>query len=348
MAKVHHFRLEDERQDQASLWIERLSEDLSSEELTELKIWLAEDGANRLLLEKMARLWDKMDSLSRLSVLVPQHVSEPQQRHVKLFPKAAALAAVVLGLSMVLFSNFWRDSNNSSQIVHRPAEIIYETEVGEHKTYTLEDGSKITLNTNSRVGVRFTRYQRLLHLESGEVHVEVSKDPDRPLNAMAGDHVIQAIGTAFNLEIKPDRKIELLVTEGSVRIGEKQDLTRVGLKDADVVMPLAARVVVAGHELIISDDSEVAHSISGVDIQAKLSWRDGNLIFRGESLAVAAQEVERYTGVKIVFVNEDLKEARVSGFFRAGDVDGMLSALKENFNIDYQRETETRVLLYRI
>lgn len=89
-----------------------------------------------------------------------------------------------------------------------------------------------------------------------------------------------------------------------------------------------------------------AMPISESEIQVRLSWQKGNLVFRGETLAVAVQEVERYTGVEFIFLDESLKEVRVSGFFRAGDVDGMLAVLKENFDISFQHESETRVLLY--
>ena len=72
MSNVHHFRSEEERFDEASHWIERLGEGLLLEEEAELQTWLLEDPANQAVLEKMARLWDKMDSLSRLSAMVPQ------------------------------------------------------------------------------------------------------------------------------------------------------------------------------------------------------------------------------------------------------------------------------------
>ena len=77
----------------------------------------------------------------------------------------------------------------------------------------------------------------------------------------------------------------------------------------------------------------------------ELSWRDGNLIFRGESLAVAAAEVGRYTPVEFVFVDEGLQKVRVAGFFKAGDVTGFLSNLEANFDITYERVDDQTILL---
>ena len=346
MSNVHQFRTEEERYDEASLWIERMSEGLTPEEEAELQTWLSDDPANQAVLEKMARLWDKMDSLNRLSALVPNPVT-PVESSLIFPPTIVALAAsIVLSLTLMFFWNTSQDSETAAEVTHRPAEIFYETAVGEQQIHRLEDGTKITLNTGSRIGVRYSHDARLLHLESGEVHVEVAKDAQRPLSVLAGGHIVQAIGTAFNIEIKPDREIELVVTEGKVRIGEQAVSHDTGLKNVEIELPPSATVLTAGQQLVTGNETKLAQAISSDDIQVKLSWREGNLVFRGESLAEAAQEVERYTGVEFVFVHEALNQVRVTGFFRAGDVEGMLAVLKENFDIEFQRETEKRVLLY--
>jgi transmembrane sensor len=165
---------------------------------------------------------------------------------------------------------------------------------------------------------------------------------------LAGDRVVQAVGTAFNIEIKPGREIELVVIEGSVRVGEQSTLVNMEQNNVQIVLPRSAEVVTAGQELVMGKEAKQARPINDAEIQVKLSWQKGNLIFRGEPLADVVKEVERYTGVEFVFLNENLKEAHVSGFFKAGDVEGMLAVLKENFSIEFQRESENRVLLYGI
>ena len=347
MTKVHPIQSEETRYDEASLWIERLGEGLTQEEELELQSWLTKDPANPALLEKMARLWDKMDSLSRLSTLLPQPVSTMESNRHRA-PYSALAASVVLGLSMLLLWNWSDDRGITLQIAQRPAEIFYETAIGGQQVNQLEDGTIITLNTGSRIGVRYTSKARVLNLEYGEVHVQVSKDPARPLSVLVGDRVVQAVGTAFNIEIKPGREIELVVTEGSVRVGELSPMDGVEQNNVKIVLPSSAAVVTAGQELVMDDEVAQASPISEAEIQVKLSWQKGNLIFAGEPLAEVVKEVERYTGVEFVFLDENLKETHVSGFFKAGDVEGMLAVLKENFGIEFQRESNNRVLLYGI
>ena len=347
MTKMYPTESEEPRYDEASLWIERLSEGLIRQEELELQSWLTENPANQALLEKMARLWDKMDSLCRLSTLLPQPASTMESNRHRA-PYYALAASVVLGLSALLFWNWSGDRGDAPQTARRPAEVFYETAIGGQQVNLLEDGTIITLNTGSRIGVRYSSSARVLHLEYGEVHVQVAKDPTRPLSVLAGDRVVQAVGTAFNIEIKPNREIELVVTEGSVRVGEQSTLVNVEQNKVKIVLPRSAAVITAGQELVMGNEAKQARPITDAEIQVKLSWQKGNLIFRGEPLANVVKEVERYTGVEFVFLDENLKEAHVSGFFKAGDVEGMLAVLKENFSIEFQRESENRILLYGI
>ena len=56
-------------------------------------------------------------------------------------------------------------------------------------------------------------------------------------------------------------------------------------------------------------------------------------------------EIGRYTTVEFVILDDDLKRVRIAGLFRAGDVDGLLATLRENFDISYQRTGDGRLLL---
>ena len=88
-----------------------------------------------------------------------------------------------------------------------------------------------------------------------------------------------------------------------------------------------------------------SRDIDAADIEVQLSWRDGNLIFRGESLEQAISEVSRYTEVRFVFLDEASKQQPVGGMFKAGDVEGLLSTLLANFNISYERRANNEIAL---
>lgn len=345
MTNIHQLPSRDECYDEASLWIEKLDEGLSTEETDALREWMAADSQNRNVLFEMAELWDKMDSLGRLSALFPDPAT--RRRGLTSLHVLAPIAATVL----LVFISLWMllplegiDSENDSRTA-AATESIYETAVGEHATVALKDGTELVLNTNSRIRAKYTDSHRLLVLEAGEIHVKVAEDLARPLSVIAGDRLVQAVGTAFNVEITSDRRIELIVTEGEVRVGVHTPVDDgTGVVEPDV-LPSSSLIVAEGEELILGYPEETITPVSELDVEVKLSWREGNLIFRGESLEQAVAEVERYTAVEFVILGEDLKARSIAGRFKAGDVDGLLAALRENFDIAYQRIGEQRVLL---
>lgn len=351
MSNVVKLRSEDERYDVAARWVARLDEDMSPADRAELQSWLAEDDRNQALLEKMAMLWDKMDSLSRLSSLFP-----PQRpTHSATSRKFAygVAAAIVIGIAVGLFGSYQPTVSGGQAIVAQAQSVhAYQTAVGERSTITLVDGSELTLNTNTRAEVEFTDSYRLISLLQGEINIKVAKDSERPLSVKAGDKLVQAVGTEFNVEITDDQKIELVVTEGKVRVAvlapkHKPD----SVSEPPQPLPSDALTVAAGETLVFDDANEEAEIVDSVtpissdDIEVKLSWRQGNLVFRGESLEDAVKEVGRYTAVEFVILDDSLKQIRVAGMFKAGDVESLLSALEANFDIVAKRTDDRRILL---
>jgi len=340
------------RVDQASEWLALLDKyegnqtAMPQSEVQALQQWMAADADNKAVLFEVAQLWDKMDALSRLSDLF----TEPKKATVPVYRFAMAASFLLAGFLGLFVINMGGDSNVDF------GNGLYQTAIGEHSTVTLSDGSELILNTNTQVMVSYTDTARLIYLKRGEVHVSVAKNPQRPLSVIAGKKYIQAVGTEFNIEITDSQNIELIVTEGKVEVGVHQ----VSLGSADHVKPLGAEntklstvlpvAVSAGEELMLGStaDNVLVEPVSNVtakDIEVKLSWRRGNLVFTGESLEDAVKEVGRYTSVEFVFIDEDLKKVRVGGVFKAGDVEGLLAALRENFNIVSQQIDGKRILL---
>ncbi len=338
MSNVYPMVSRKKRYDEASLWIARLDNNLSSEDAAELQCWMAEHPENEKLLLEMALLWDKMDSLGRLSSLF-----EPAPKKQILWPIIAtsAFASVFVCALMLWFSVI----NDKSHPYPAPTEYVYQTGIGEHADVTLSDGTSLVLNTNSRMTVEYTDHHRLLTLERGEMYINVAKDKNRPLSVVAGGKVVEAVGTQFSVEINSDQNIELMVVEGKVKVGVLPRAVDPTAIEQTIKLEGRPRMMAAGETTILSDDQSDISNISVEDIEVKLSWRQGNLIFRGESLEDAVREVERYTPVEFVLLDQELKTIRVAGLFKAGDVEGLLITLRENFNIVYQYKDEKTVVL---
>lgn len=345
MTEIHQLPSDEKRHDEASLWIARLERGLSTPESESLKNWIAQDKENEVVLLEMAKLWDKMDTLSRLSALFPRPIQQHRPR-VRLTFATAACAIFVIFLSTIAVQKYPAFLTDNADYV-ADSEELFETAVGESSRVTLSDGSEITLNTDSKLRVRYTNNHRTLLLERGEINVAVAKDPLRPLSVLAAGNIVQAVGTEFNIEITDDQHIELLVTEGKVRVGLQTKTVKLDKILIPEPLPSDSVLVSSGETIVLGSLDEEVSTISESDIKVKLSWKKGNLIFRGEPLENAIEEVGRYTSVEFVIVDEELKKVRVSGFFRSGDVDGLLKALRDNFNIVNKRVDNQKVVLYR-
>ena len=333
--------------DEASIWISRLDRGLSDEEKVSLGQWLTESEQHRLALIKAGQVWDKAEVLSTLADLFPEPAEQQQTGSWKMPAIAASVVAIPLSLWLVtsFYYLFNPAAENSSELALSNLVSLYKTAIGELTHVNLPDGTELILNTDTTVRVNYSDHQRLLMLEQGELHVQVTHDENRPLSVLAGDQVIQAVGTAFNVELSSDQRVDLVVTEGRVLVGQRQDVVPLLVASDPIVIPVSALVVSEGERILLGRQDTV-ELVEATEIEIQLSWQDGNLVFRGEPLGQAIEEISRYTSLEFVFLDENIREVQVAGLFQTGDVDGLLAALRDSFEIDSQRVGQ-RILLSR-
>ena len=283
-----------------------------------------------------------MDALTRLSDVFP-HAPAKQRQSARL-PLALAASFVVAVVGIWVGTDLY-EAPDSVPAVIAPEAYLYETAIGEQAAIALPDGTQVRLNTNTSIRVSYTAERRLVTLERGEIHVQVSHDPSRRFSVIANDRVVQAVGTEFNVEITSDQSVELVVTDGIVLVGILEGAGSRDNPDSPSILPPSAVSVSAGQEIILASSAEAVRTIEPEEIEVRLSWTEGSLVFRGESLEEAITEISRYTSVEFRFLDEESKRVRVAGLFQTGDVDGLLSALRENFNISYERIDNGTILL---
>ena len=352
MNKIHELPNQDKVHTEAAEWLARLDRGLTADERTALQLWLVETRENSMILFNMAELWDKMDSLSRLSDLFPD-VSR-QRRPAWRYGMAASIFILVIGALAILGlpersdrtrTAFPRVAAEHSLSLPGAFDDIYETSIGEHSSVNLPDGTQVVLNTNSQVQVGYTDTERYIHLSRGEAHFSVAEDISRPLTVHAGNRLIRVVGTVFNVEIGKDNIVEVIVTKGKVAIVEQVVSTSAGIPIKIIKIAQDAPVISEGEAAILDSADAKIRNIAPEQVAVDLSWRDGNLIFQGETLEEAIDEISRYTSVEFVILDDRIRAVRVAGLFKAGDINGLLLTLRENFQIPSQRVGTERVLL---
>ncbi|MED5380542.1 MAG: FecR domain-containing protein, partial [Pseudomonadota bacterium] len=208
------------------------------------------------------------------------------------------------------------------------------------------DGSKLHLNTNSVVTVDFSSTARNIVLLKGEAHFEVAHDTSRPFSVTAGNNTVTAVGTAFNMQYVDDNAFELVVTDGKVLVKDRFKASSSN-ESLFTKRPVAEEglLMFAGEKATVQGKVEARESMSQNDIDDDLAWQQGMIVFKGEPLEAVLAEIGRYTPVRFNISDESLRKRRVAGYFKVGDIDGLLSALKSSFNINYEKVTETSIEL---
>ena len=344
--------------EQASIWIVRLQEGLNKQQQVQLSAWLEADNAHADKLLELATLWDDMGILKELAplfdglrstVACQVKVSKPKQW---LSGWAIVSGITVLG-AMVLFllpasTNYAPPPSeivvlsDTPQVKSKVAAQHYQTEVGEHTETLLSDGSLLTLNTNSHVVVEFNDHSRNIKLIDGEVHFAVAKDPSRPLSVMVNGKTVQAVGTAFSVRKSASNKLVVAVDEGKVAVFDQ-----LGVANGKNLRLTSA--LQAGDVLTIVDNTQNVVRLEDTEMEDRLAWRQGMIVISDDTLDSVIGEFSRHTKQKVLLADKRLGDIRVAGYFRLGDLDGLLVALEQNFSIRsvYYKEDDIFVLSQR-
>lgn len=342
--------------EEACAWLACLDKGIEQEEIDALATWLDENPLHSRMLFNMAAMWDMSDVLSELSEIFPLaeiDVSTGAMSN-KRKPFSAALAAslvFVVGALLFLWqTKSWWQSDALQE--------TYVTAIGERRQINLPDGSVITLNTGSSTRVTYDPRERAVVLEKGEAFFSVAKDKSRPFRVYVGDRVVEAVGTAFTVQrIDAAFSLEVLVTEGEVRLLNKpsrdERARQLEISEEDIAPKVTELVdeiipVIAGEKLVVSQQEErqkiEKEQLQPEDVEVKLAWRVGMLVFQGDTLETVLQEVSRYTNIKLE-AEDSIRNIRIDGLFRAGDIDALLVSMEKNFNLSSRRLADDQIVI---
>jgi len=352
MSNVSQFHTKEQIQEQACLWVSRMDRGLSPTEQKELVVWCNQNITHHSTLLEMASYWDDVSVLNELSGLFPLDKVKKSNHKFAAIALAASVAIVSLFSTNALIDQSFLPFIPSLHEQALTQTQTLKTSIGEQNSFTLSDGSHIQLNTNSVVEIAYTSSFRQLTLVQGEARFDVAKDKSRPFTVISGEKSFTALGTIFNVQKSDDQSMELMVTEGRVLItkaNEALELIKQTLLTANEntkQSDLPGILVISGEKAIIADRIETpVEKISLDQVQRDLAWQQGMLIFDGEPLSKALIEVSRYTSSRFKILDPKMANIKVSGYFKANDIDGLLASLNSNFNIHYSKSTNNTILL---
>lgn len=327
---------------EASAWIARLDcDDACEEDRAAFREWRNRSAQHQEIAARLSSVWSELYVLKELAVPPEKQViAKPAFTwpFKSVLPWSVGLAAgfaLIVAFGILISFQGWTGPERMR---------VYSTEVGVQKTVELSDGSTILLNTNSQVEVRYTQEARDIRLLHGEAFFDVASNPRRPFTVYAGTGFVRAVGTAFTVHLR-NNNVEVTVTEGDVELISLIDPIAVNAPERTRLTPERLAVVAAGQSALFSEEIESLETIPESELNRKLSWRQGVLVFAGDPLAKVVADISRYTDMTIVILDPELRDLRIGGYFKVGEVDAMFEALEKGFGIRVERVNEAEVQL---
>jgi len=293
------------------------------------RAWIGSHPEHRREFKEMDALWEELGALAHAPEVLRErnrpwgddanettNLSMRERRPTTTF-KWALAASVLLVVTAIAWMSL------------RPSGY-YTTGIGEQRVIPLEDGSIITLNTSSELRVNYSAAQRTVQLLSGQANFEVAKDSRRPFIVRAGDGVVRAVGTIFDVNETPN-KITVTLLEGSVAVFPVR-----GAAESKVLLA-------AGEQLSYANGAAVSRPVIA-DIARVSAWRTRKLDFSDTRLSEAIAEANRYSKLKIELQAPGLLNAKISGTFEAGKSEALAEGLETYFHLRAAREGDRIVL----
>jgi len=290
--------------------------------------WLAESDANRAAWDAVERAWSLFDAaddpaFAALREAALARRGESRWGGLREHWRAAA-AAAVLALAA-----------GGIQLLHAPAGPVpagggaasggqIYAAAGSAGSFTLADGTRMTLEPGARATVAYAADTRRVFLDRGSATFAVTHDASRPFAVAALDRTIVDLGTRFQVSLEGDA-LRVALFEGSVRVEAASGAT--------VLRP--------GEQLLASP--------GGRDVVSRIAPagapRPEVVEFDNVTLASAAEMINRGSAVKLIVTDPKAAGLRVSGRFRVRDAERFARTVAELLSLRVVRVSPSRIEL---
>lgn len=306
--------------------------------------WISSNAENARAFEHITEIWESINPATAAGL--PRTAVAPAQDERRKRPRMG-LAAATCAVAAVTSGLLWFFSGEH-----------YTTQIGEQRIITLSDGSRLTLNSGTRVDVRLDKSLRRIFLKRGEAYFEVVKDPTRPFVVTAGNDTVTAVGTTFLVRYDPAATAVTLV-EGKVTVapaiessppGEARSLRSTDHlpssagKGPENSTGVAGRSSAVGDVFTLAPGQRLTITSSGTATldtpkpESTAAWRHGEVILDNTPLQAAAAEMNRYERHSVVIDDPQVAKLLVSGIYKTGDSEDFAQAVAKVYDLQVEHE----------
>jgi len=233
--------------------------------------------------------------------------------------RVAAILLLTLGVAL-LVGRMAEVSPPLEEELVDASPMVKQTGPGEKMQLTLSEGTKVWLNSSSKVEFpqKFATDQRLIHLE-GEAYFEVQRDSLRPFNVITKELTTTVLGTSFNINTKAPGKTKVSLVSGKVEVTSSKTQTSL-----------------SPGEMLDYDNAKASHSVREFEVAKVLAWKEGVLLFQKATLPEVKAELEEWFGVKIKLQNAKGIKWQFSGEYPQQTLEEVLESMSYIKGFDYR------------
>jgi len=234
-----------------------------------------------------------------------------------------------VAMAIIIFSSFWF-VRNQQFLFPEKEEQVAEAQVihyvaGDHqqKILTLQDGTKIRLNSKAQIWIpeHSSDSTRDVILE-GEAYFEVVHNKERPFTIHTQDVVIRDIGTSFNVRTLPnEQNVQIAVKEGKVAVTTAEGAEKL-----------------SGGQYACVDLNRKKIHIDSLGVNNYLSWMTGRLKFNRVTLENVSLQLSRIYNASFSFSNESLKQLTLTSDFERKPLKKVLEVISLTLHIEYRMQ----------
>lgn len=205
---------------------------------------------------------------------------------------------------------------------------IIDVPVAAEYRLILSDGTKVCLNSSSRLKypVGFAADERRIFLE-GEAYFEVMKDKKRPFRVEVEGTVVEALGTAFNINAyMGTTNIQTTLVQGKVEVGNSQ-----------------GKVILEPGQQAICSEGRI--TVQEVNCRDFIAWKDGLFVFSRMKLSDIMVQMERWYDLETVFVNPEIRDYTFTGMIdRNLSPEEIFRIIEKTVTVHFKRQNKTVII----